>query len=315
MPRSVIHVYHEHADAIRDAILALDPARQVVALSTPASLAAALPEVTVLFAGMPPRTGWSTATGLRLVQLMGAGADGLLPSPDLPAHTVVAGARGVFAAEVSEHAMALVLASCRALPTLFARQRERVWRQFETSTLAGETMCVVGLGEVGRRVARAAAALEMRVIGVRRIPEPVAYVERVVGPDRIGEALRESRWVVIALPLTRETARIIDARALAELPERSVIVNVGRAGVIDEEALAAALASGRIGGAALDVLDDEPLPPESPWWTAPNTIVTPHVAGVGRNYVRRVIEVLLDNVARLDAGEPLARRVDRELGY
>jgi len=315
MGGAVIHVYHERAARIRDAILALEPGRTVVGLCTPDELAVALPELDVLFAGLPPRTGWAEATRLRLLQLMGAGADGLLPSPDLPAHTVIAGARGVFATEVSEHALALVLASCRALPTLFARQAERVWRQFETGTLAGETMCVVGLGEVGRRVARAAAALDMRVLGVRKHPEPVAYVERVVGPDRLGEVLRESRWVVLALPLTAETKRLIDARALAELPERAVVVNVGRAGVVDEGALAAALASGRLGGAALDVLDDEPLPPESPWWTAPNTIVTPHVAGVGRNYVQRVIEVLLDNVARLDAGEPLAHLIDRERGY
>ncbi len=316
-----LHVYHARAAprieaAVREAL----PGHDVTAWTRPEELAAGLGEVEVLFTATAPGLDWSGATRLRLVQLMGAGADGLLPADGLPAGVQVAGLRGVFAAEASEHAIALLLALARGLPTLVARQAERRWRPFASAPLEGSTLCVVGLGAIGARVARIGAALGMRVVGVRRRPAPVAGVERVRGPDELLDALAEADHAVITLPLTPGTRGLIDADALAALrptPTRPTarLVQVGRGGVLDEAALLAALRDGRLGGAALDVFEEEPLPPESPLWDAPNLIVSPHLAGLGLRYLERAVEALADNVRSLDEGRPLRGLVDVGAGY
>jgi len=292
-----VHIYHEDARAI-----ARDVPLESLALETPEALAAAMPEIEVLFAAMPPRTGWARATKLRLVQMMGAGVDQLLPSPDLPASVAIAGARGVFADEAAEHAIAMMLALVRALPTTIVRQRDRTWRQFEVEKLAGKTVTIVGLGEIGRRIARICEAMGMNVLGISRSKPNVG-------------AFASANFLVVCVPLTDETRGMIGARELAMLPDLARVVSLGRGGIVDEAALLAALESGKVGGAALDVFESEPLAPDSPWWTAPNTIVTPHIAGSGRDYIRRCAGVLVDNMRRLERGEPLLNLVDRARGY
>src|SRR5258708_7177263 len=141
-----VHVYHEGDAPIRDAILARRPDLDVVVWATLEELRAHIGHAEILFASLPPRAGWSGATRLRLIQMMGAGVDPLLPSPDLPASVQIAGARGVFAEEASEHAIAMMLALARALPTTVLRQRDHVWKQFMIGKLAGKTVTVLGLG-------------------------------------------------------------------------------------------------------------------------------------------------------------------------
>lgn len=298
-----IHVYHERAEVIRAAVLAAAPDREVIALASREALAAAMPAIEVLFAPDPPRAGWAGAARLRLIQLLGAGVDQLLPSPDLPAQVEVAGVRGVFAAEVAEHAIAMILALRKRLPELLDDQRARRWRQRPRGSVAGEAVTVVGAGEIGGRVARLCEALGMRVTVVSRTRGDLAA------------ALDGARYLVVTAPLTPGTANLIDAAALARLPAGAFVIGVGRGGVIDEAALDAALRSGRLGGAALDVFVDEPLPPEHPLWTAPGMIATSHVAGYGERYVERCVQVLLENVAALEAGAPRRGLVDRAAGY
>jgi len=299
----VIHVYHGEGAGVRDVIRGKEPERPVVVVRDEAALRASIGHVKILFTSSPPRGLWRGAHRLVLIQMMGAGVDDLLPAPDLPEGVAIAGLRGVFAAEVSEAALAMVLALVRGLPALVARQLHQQWRPFASGTLAGRTMGILGHGAVGRRIARAAEALGMSVVTFSR-REGV-----------LDDVVRASDVLVVCLPRTAQTERLVDRRVLALLPPGAFVVNVGRGGVIDEDALREALLSGHVGGAALDVFAEEPLAASSPWWTAPNTIVTPHVAGFGLRYVERAVDVLLENARRLEAGTELIHRVDRNAGY
>lgn len=318
MRERVIHVYHPRAELLADAIREAAPTRRLVTWSERAQLAAGLADVEVLFAPRPPRAGWSEARRLELLQLAGAGVDHLLPSPDLPPRVRVAGVRGVFADDVADHAILLLLALTRRLPELLAHQGRREWRPLALPRLRGQRLLVLGLGAIGRAVAARAAALGMHVEGVRRRPcavSHVAQVARVHGPEDLREAARRADALVVCVPLTPATRGLVDAAVLEALPEGARVVDVSRGGVIDAEALLAAVRGGALGGVARDVFEAEPLPADSPWWDAPRTIVTPHVAGLGERYVEQAVAVLLDNVRRLERGEPLTHLVDRAAGY
>lgn len=308
----MIHVYHERAADLAAQIVRVAPERRVVAVTTRDELTARIAELEILFAPMPPRDGWGAAGRLRLVQLLGAGVDQLLPSPDLPAHVEVAGVRGLFAADVAEHALAMMLAHARRLPELLALQRARAFDAAPRPTLAGQRLAILGLGEVGRHLARIALALGMTVRGLCRRGRPCAGVEVVTDPTA---AIDGAHYVVVALPLTAATRHLVGPALVQAMAPGAYLVNVGRGGVVDEAAVVAALGAGRIAGAALDVFAEEPLPPGSPLWDVPNLTITPHVAGLGERYVERCIEVLVDNAQRLATDTPRRCLVDRDLGY
>lgn len=315
MPGTVVHVYHESAHYLAGLVRDAAPHLEVVALTTPGALRAALPDIEILFAPSPPRDGWAAAKRLRLIQLLGAGVDHLLPSPDLPASVEIAGVRGVFAADVAEHALALVLAHARGLAQLADDQRAKRFEPRPRGTLAGETLAIVGFGEVGRRLARAAVALDMKVTAISRTGRGEMPGVEVVAADRLVDTVRRARYIVIAAPLTPATTRLFDAALLARLREDAFLVNVGRGGIVDETALASALSAGRLAGAALDVFTDEPLPPDSPLWTVPRLVISPHIAGFGERYIERCVDVLVANVAALVTGAPPTGRIDRDVGY
>jgi phosphoglycerate dehydrogenase-like enzyme len=306
---ATIHVYHfapRFAETIAEALRGRG--HEVVACNDDVSFRDALPIMEVLVTQRPPRGHWHLAEKLRLIHGLGAGVDDLFPSPDLPARVVICNARGVMAPEVSEYAIAMMLALERALPTTFARQREREWTMFPVGRLEGRTVGIVGVGAIGSRVARIASAMGMTVIGTvrkARILESVTIVP-------LEELLERSDHVVVTLPRTPQTIDLIDPR---RMKQGAYVIAVGRGGVINEQHLMTALREGHLGGAALDVFVDEPLPADSPWWTAPNTIVTPHTAGLGRNYLERTAAVILDNVGRMERGQELVCQVDRALGY
>ena len=310
-----VHVYHEDAERIRAAILRAAPTREVIAWTTRAQLRAGLADVELLFAQAPPRDGWEGATRLKLIQTMAAGIEHFLPSPSLPPSVCVTSVRGAFAPEVSEHGIGMMLALVRGWSTLIERQQAHDWRPFASRGLAGETACVLGVGEIGSRIARAAAGLEMRVIGVARHPRALPHFDEVIGTASWLEALHRTRVLFVTAPLTPETTHLVDERALAALPQGALVVALSRGEIVDEEALLRALKSGHLGGAALDVFETEPLPPEHPLWDAPNTLITPHQAGLGLRFYTRTVTVLLDNVERLERGLPLKNLVNRALGY
>jgi phosphoglycerate dehydrogenase-like enzyme len=287
------------------AVIAVDPER----------LAEHLEEVEVLLCGAAPRIDWSRARRLRFLQLMGSGTDALWPAEGLPEEVVIANARGIHLPEMRDHVLAMILGFERGLPRLLAQQGAREWTRFAAGSVAGKTVGILGLGEVGRAVALACKALGMRVIGARAVARPTSGVDEVVGPDRLEDVLRGADYLVVTVPLTRETRGMLGADALAKLPPGAVIVHVSRGGVMDEGALEEALRSGRLRGAALDVFATEPLPRESGLWSTPNVIVSPHVAGEVPRYIERAVALFLENLERVERGEVPRTGVDRGKGY
>lgn len=195
----------------------------------------------------------------------------------------------------------------------YARQQERTeWDRPDWDvpfTLAGESVCVVGLGTLGRGIAERADKLGMEVTGVRRSGDPVEGVTRVYGSDELHEAIAGPTFVALAVPLTGETEGLIGERELAAMDGESHLINVSRGSVVDQEALVAALETGAIRGAALDVFVEEPLPEDSPLWTMDDVLVTPHAAAYTREYYESIAALVRANLERVGAGDPFENRV------
>jgi phosphoglycerate dehydrogenase-like enzyme len=250
---------------------------------------------------------------VRWVQLPAAGVERWLEHglPDGPVYTSAAGA---FALPVAEHALALVLAGARRLAEC-ARAGE--WRPVrgEVRSLEGASVAIVGAGGIGRALIALLEPFGARVLAVTRRGRPVPGAERTVPADRMDEVLGEADFVVLAAPGTAGTRRLIDADRLARMRPDAWLVNVGRGSLVDTDALVAALEGGRLGGAALDVTDPEPLPAGHPLWERDDVLITPHIATPPEAERRHMAERIRENVARLASGEPLLGVVDREAGY
>lgn len=254
------------------------------------------------------------APTLRWVQMHSAGADRQV-FVDLRARGVqVATAAGNNAAVVAQTALAGVLALARRFPQLWAAQREARWAPLIGTglprDLAGQTAVVVGWGAIGRQLGGWLAMLGLRVVAVRRErggPGGSGDGVETVAYDDLPAVLPRADWLVLACPLTARTRGLLDAGALARLPAGAHLVNVARGEVVDEAALVAALQEGRLAGAYLDVFAHEPLPADSPLWHLPGVIATPHSAGFSDGNAERVEAMFLDNLARWQAGQPLAR--------
>lgn len=244
--------------------------------------------------------------------------------PELFARGVeVSNTRGVQAVPVAEHVMAVTLALAKQLPFALENQRESRWAQNEfvdsrlPRLLSGRTLGLIGVGTIGAEIARRADAFGMRVIALRRRPAygTIGHVERVYGKEDLDDFLGQCHVLVICAPLTPETHSMMAARQFAQLPKGALVVNVGRAKIIDTDALIDALQSGHLGGASLDVYPQEPLPPEHPLWKAPNVVLTPHTSGFRQGHWEEVIELFGDNLDRWLRGEALKFRIEPELGY
>ena len=247
-------------------------------------------------------------TTLRWIHFTSAGIDGGLRM-GLPEWATVTNATGVKAAMVSEHALALLLALVRRLPDLQADQLARRWRHDDAmaqpATLEGAVVCIVGLGSIGREVARKAKAFDARVIAVSRAGMADGAVEQVFRREQIADALAMADAVVICTSSDADSFHLIDAAALAAMGRKAFLVNVARGDIVDGAALIAALQAGRLGGAALDVTEVEPLAPGSPLWDLPNVIISPHVAGGGSSGYPQQKVLFGQNLLRFAAGEPL----------
>jgi phosphoglycerate dehydrogenase-like enzyme len=262
-----------------------------------------------------PRLRWVHST---------AAAVGILPLRELAVRNIaVTNSRGIQAATMAEHVMGGLLVLSRRFNLMMDAQRERRWIQNELATeswpwsLMGRKMVILGLGTTGQEVARRAHAFGMHVTGIRRRSDrPVpSFVDRIYSPDQLAEALQDADVLVISAPAIRETERMIRADHLALLRRGAIIVNVARAKVVDEAAMIAALQSGQLGGAVLDVFDREPLESSSPLWCLPNVLISPHSSGVRPDHWDEVINLFVENLNRFERGESLLNAVDCRVGY
>jgi phosphoglycerate dehydrogenase-like enzyme len=259
--------------------------------------------------GRAPKLAW--------IHSFSAGVDRVATPAVRSRGLTVTNARGVFSRPIAEYVVMMCLAIARRLPQLLELQRERTWQPLRGRELGGLTVGIVGYGSIGSEVARLLAPFDTRVIATRRRPERGADEPNVelLGLDQLDELLRASDVVVVAAPLTEQTAGMIGAEQLQQMPEGAWLINIARGRLIDELALRRALESGWIAGAVLDVFNDEPLPPDSPLYGTPNLIITPHTSWSSDRVVERSIALFIENLRRFAAGEPLENVVDLEAGY
>ena len=249
--------------------------------------------------------------GLRWVQSTWAGVEALMRQPRRD--FLLTGVKGVFGPLMSEYVFTFLLARETKLVQRLRHQRRREWWTGDSGTLAGKTLGIMGTGSIGRCIARTGRAFGMRVVGFSRSGAAVEGFERVFAASGLHDFLAEPQYVVGVLPATPDTNGLLDASAFSAMRSDGFLVNVGRGGLVDETALAAALNAGAIGGAVLDVFQQEPLPSDSVLWDTPNLTVTAHIAAHSRPAdIARLFE---ENYNRYLAGAPLRHRIEFERGY
>jgi phosphoglycerate dehydrogenase-like enzyme len=253
---------------------------------------------------------------LRWIHIIGAGIEPLLPLDWLPPSVTLTNNSGVHIRKTAEFAaMALLMLNSR-LPRMIANQQAARWDPIFTPSIAGTTVAIVGLGDMGAAAAREAKRLGMKVIGARRSGRPHRLADQVVGPNRLADAVAKADCIYVSAPLTPETRNLVSRAILAKAKPGASLVNLGRAGVVDYAALRDGLISGALSGAILDVFDPEPLPPGSPLWSTPNLVVMPHCSSDDLDrYIPLTFDLAFQNLARLSSGRKLKNRVDPKRGY
>ncbi len=266
------------------------------------------------------------ATRLRWLSFFSAGVDGKVNPELLQRGLHITTASGVHGPNVAEHILTCMLMLTHGFPEHGRDQARHVWHNWSGSRaqggeLAGQTLLIVGLGQIGAALARRARALDMTVTAVKRDPTKLpeglvpGTVDRIVGPAELDALLPAADHVALCAPLTGETRHLFDRDRLARMKRGSCLTNIARGGLVDSAALVEALSSGQLGGAGLDVFEKEPLPTDSPLWDLPNVIVTPHKAGVTPHYYARAADLFAANLRRYLAGEPLQQEYSAVRGY
>ena len=259
---------------------------------------------------LAPKVRWIQATSAgigQFVKQMGYAAR-------MPA-TVFTTASGVHAAPLAEFCLMSILNHYRGLAHLQECQRRHHWERFATTDLTGKTVGIIGLGRIGAEVARLCAAFGMTVVGVKNTPSVVAHVDRVHAPDELLTLLPQMDVVIMIVPHTPTSEKMMGAPEFAAMKDRAFFINIGRGSTVDEPALIAALQSGKLGGAALDVFEEEPLPATSPLWDMANVLVSPHSASTSDRENARIIDLFCDNLRRYLDGQPLRNVLDVERLY
>ncbi|MCL6548593.1 MAG: D-2-hydroxyacid dehydrogenase [Alicyclobacillus sp.] len=273
-------------------------------------------EIVVGYASPRYRELIGASQALRWFHCLSAGVEGL-PFEQLSERgVVVTNSSGIHATQMAEQIIGMMIMFTRGLHVNVRNQVRRVWdRSYPVSELAGQTLCVVGAGRIGRELARKAKAFDMRVIGVKRRPEALPGFDEVLGVRELERGLHAADFVAVLTPLTGDTRRMFGRAALAAMKPSAVLLNFARGDVVDEAALVEALQQGRIRGAGLDVFEREPLPEDSPLWGLDNVIMSPHNAGHIPDYHARAVRLFVDNYRAYRAGQPMPNRVDLSLGY
>lgn len=274
-----------------------------------------LPRAEIVAGAVPSRL-LATAENLKWLHSWAAGPDHQL-YPDFIAHPAfLTSSAGNGAIPLAEHAMMLMLMLNRNAQRWIDSQRARQWDRFTHGELNGQTLGIIGAGHSGKDLALKAKAFHMRVLGLRRSDKPAPNFDAFYSRDRLHEMLAQCDFVTVTAPLTPETRGMIDAAALAAMKPSAFIVCFSRGGIIDDEALLEALANSKIAGAGLDAHGVEPLPPDSPFWALPNTIITPHNGATTEATHERGFQIFLENLRRYVEGrDDLVNRVDKQAGY
>ncbi len=303
----------EHVESLREEFPQVD----FLQSRSRADLFALAPLAEVFF-GWPEPELLAGAPHLRWVHILGAGADGIDPGDMERRGVVVTNSRGIGANNIAEHALALMLTFARSLHLLGRAQQRCQWLKsgdLKLFELQGQTLGILGLGSIGQALALKASALGMRVIGTRRSGQATPGVSEVYDSGQTTKVAAQADHLVVCLPRTSETRHAVDASVFRVMPPGSYFYNVGRGWTVQHEDLIAALKSGHLGGAGLDVVDPEPLPKDSPLWQMENVVITCHTAGNTSRYWDRGVPLFAGNLRAFLEGQPLRNVVDVRRGY
>jgi len=302
-------------------------ATEAMIVTTDDELSAHLPDAEVVCSYFMPYDWRTLAPKLRWLQFPGAGVDSLAPTGLLDANSgvIVTTAAGIHAETISEYVLGSMLMFNWNWPLMVRLQDEHKWARSASwyhlggRELAGQTLGIIGLGHIGRRIAQLGHAFGMQVLGTRRSihtsKEQESEVDQSFLPEQLHELLPLCDYVVISVPLTRETEKLIGEAELRMMRSNTYLVNIARGRVIDEQALVRALREGWIAGAGLDVTEEEPLPPESPLYSMPNVILTPHISGNSVHYDTRLAALFADNLKRYRSDQELLNQYEPSRGY
>jgi phosphoglycerate dehydrogenase-like enzyme len=299
------------------------PEMRVAHAPTFSEMPAELPDADIFVGAVLRPEQFRQAPKLKWIHSTSAGV-GQLTYPELRAsEVIVTNASGVFSIPMAEHTIGLLLALARNFPDTVRQQDQKTWSQQHLwdrpqrlSELNGATLLIVGFGSIGKEIAKRASAFDMKVIGVTRSGQgDLTYAQQIVPVEKLDEVLPQADYVVVATPETGDTKHLFDARRFAKMKRGARLINLGRGSALDEAALVRALESATLGGAALDVTDTEPLPAESPLWTAPNLLITPHTSAISSRLWQRETDVIVQLLERWFAGRELFNRVDLAKGY
>jgi phosphoglycerate dehydrogenase-like enzyme len=286
--------------------------------SVKGKLDALLAKADVIFGLIPPKDVLARAPQLKWIQMMSAGVDRLRNTEIWRSRLMITGVSGIHATPISEFVLQFMLMFVKGAPLCFQMKQKRQWQRFLPTVLRGKTVGIVGLGHIGREVARLSKAFRMKVIATKRSATKAGtarYVDRLLPASQLPLLLKESDFVVICTPYTPETHHLIGEREFGLMKPTAYIINIARGGIIDEAALIRALDEKRIAGAGLDVVEREPLAAESRLWGFDNVILSPHVAGGHEDYMVHATELFCENLRRYLAGKRLINVIDRKKGY
>ena len=310
-----IHAHPNLGPDQQQAIRAVSPAIELVVGQDERNPSEAA-EAEVFFGWISPEE-FEVARQIKWVHVPAAGVDRWLFPALIESDVVMTGTQGAAAPALADHGFALLLAITRCLPQAFEMQQRQEWKWLPALELQGSTLGIVGFGRVGREVAQRAAGFGLRTLAVDLYPpkQPPEGVESVWPVDRLHDMLRQTDVLMMCAPYTPATDRMLGADEFALLREDAVFVNISRGKTVDEPALIAALKAGKPRAAGLDVVVEEPLPPDSPLWGMPNVTLTAHYATVSPQTKERSFDIFLDNLQRYVRGEPLINVVDKRAGF
>lgn len=276
-----------------------------------------MPEVDILvpWGNMNLEQFLQDAPHLKWVHALSAGVENLLVPEFINSPIPLTNAQGVFARPIAEHVMMMILALAHRLPEMLENQAHRKWDRLLLEDIGDKTIGIVGLGGIGSEIAKRAKAFNMKVVGSKRRPSSVPFVDHVYASDELDSLLTEADFVVVALPATPETKGMFTLREFRTMKDTAYFINIARGNLVNESDLVDALQAKLIKGAALDVFSTEPLPDISPLWSMKNVIISPHNAPITPRYLDLTINFLAKNLARFVNQEPLLHVVDKHTGY
>ncbi|WP_447045814.1 D-2-hydroxyacid dehydrogenase [Vreelandella sp. H-I2] len=322
-----------------------DPIRCVLYLQRPEVLSkqkalviqilqSALPDVELLFAGsveavprhtkvdviITPTLPWLPAALARLdhyrwIHFLSAGVEKIWDMDFDKSSILMTKSSGVHGAPMSEYAMGTMLYFAKQFGRFHDLAKQALWQRSWLDELTGKQLTVLGLGHIGQSLAQRAKAFDMQVVGTQRTPRSIANVDRVVALEDVGSELARSDFLVCCLPLTEATRGLVSDKLLSQLKPGAVLIDISRGGVVRGDAVLRALEAGRLKGAALDVFEQQPLPPESSLWMREDILITPHVSGTTPHYLERALGVFIDNLSAYQQGNPLTTAVNIDAGY